>query len=295
MKIRKLTAILIAIAMFFVTALLLISFAAAPNSRIEVLLYHELEPGGSQEWPIIDPEDFYSHINTLLEHGWEPITLGDFALWQQNKLKVTNKSFLLTFDDGGESIYKYAYPYLLEKQIPATIFLIAKYHDPDYVLTEEVIPPKLTVDQIQEMSQSGIISFQSHSYDLHREINGKPAILALPPERVLADFKRSRQVINRLTGEKVNSIAYPSGTVDQEIIKLAREAGFELGFAGNIQGAASKKEAMSTKRFPLDNLSPDVFSYYYETFDRQHPKPPFLLLRKLYRKIVVSGKTLWNI
>ncbi len=285
MKIRKLAVILIAMFLFLTVAWLLIRLVVTPSPRIEVLLYHELKPGGSQEWPIIDPENFYYQINTLLEHDWEPITLEDFASWQRNQLKISNKSFLLTFDDGGESIYHYAYPYLLEKQIPATIFLIAKCHDPDYVLTEEACPPKLTAEQIQEMSRSGIISFQSHSYDLHLEIDGKPAILALPPERVLADFQKSMQIINRLTGEKVNSVAYPSGTVDQEIIKLAREAGFELGFAGNIQGAASKKETMSVKRFPLDNISLEVFNYYYDTFD-QHLKPPFLPLRKLYKKMV---------
>jgi hypothetical protein len=42
--------------------------------------------------------------------------------------------------------------------------------------------------------------------------------------------------------------------VDQETIELAREAGFELGFAENIQGAASKKETMSIKRFPPGNI-----------------------------------------
>ena len=285
MKIKKLAVILVPIVLFVLAAGLLINRVLTPGPRVEVLLYHELKPGGSQEWPVIDPENFYCQLNTLLEHGWEPITLKDFASWQQNRLKLPNKSFLLTFDDGGESIYHYAYPYLLEKQIPATIFLIAKYHDPDCVLTERIWTPKLTAEQIQEMSRSGLISFQSHSYDLHKEIDGEPAVLTLPPAEVLADFQKSRQVISRLTGEKVYSVAYPSGMVDREVIKLAGEAGFNVGFAGNMQGAASKKETMSVKRFPLDNISLEVFNCYYETCE-QHHKPTFLSLRKFYRKVV---------
>lgn len=276
---------LIATLLFLTATWYLINRVLTPGPRVEVLLYHELKPGGSQEWPIIDPENFYCQLNTLLEHGWEPITLTDFIAWQQNRLKLPDKSFLLTFDDGGESIYHYAYPYLLKKQIPATIFLIAKYHDPDFALTEKDWTPKLTAVQIQEMSQSGLIDFQSHSYDLHREVDEKPAILALPPARVLADFQKSRQAISWLTGEKVNAVAYPAGVVNLEIIQLAREAGFEVGFAGNIQGAASKKETMSVKRFPLDNISLEVFNYYYDIFD-EHAKPSFLALRKLYRKIL---------
>ncbi len=133
------------------------------------------------------------------------------------------------------------------------------------MLTEEVWIPKLTFEQILEMSQSGIVSFQSHSYDLHREINGEPAVLALSWEEVLADFQKSIQVISRLTGEKVYSIAYPEGQVSREIIGLAQEAGFKLGFAGNIQGAAKKKETMSIRRYPLDNISQDIFNRYYGT------------------------------
>ena len=284
MKRRRLAVVLIPTVLFLIAAGLLMGGVLWSGPRVEVLLYHELKPGGSQAWPIIDPENFYCQLNALLEHGWEPITLEDFSSWQQNQLRLPNKSFLLTFDDGGESIYHYAYPYLLEKQIPAAVFLIAKYHDPGHVLTEEVLPPKLTAAQIQEMSRSGIISFQSHSYDLHREIDGKPAILALPPAEVLADLQKSRQIIGRLTGEKVHSIAYPCGTMDREVARMAREAGFITGFAGNIQGAANKKETMSVKRFPLDNISLDVFNNYYETFDRHH-RPSFLFLRKLYRKV----------
>jgi peptidoglycan/xylan/chitin deacetylase (PgdA/CDA1 family) len=265
MKKGKIAAILTTIVFLFIAAAMLISRIIAPIPRVEVLLYHELKPGGSQEWPIIDPEDFYLHLNTLLSQDWQPITLEDFVSWQRNELKIQNKSFLLTFDDGGESIYHYAYPFLLEKRIPATIFLIAKYYDPDYSSTEKVWIPKLTAAQITEMSGSGIISLQSHSYDLHREIDGKPAVLALSPEKVLADFQKSIEIISHLTGEKVYSIAYPSGEVNQEIIKLAKEAGFELGFAGNIQGAAQKKETMSIKRFPLDNISLDIFNRYYGT------------------------------
>jgi len=53
------------------------------DARVEVLIYHEFKPGGSQEWPIIDPELFYKQINTLLQDGWQPLTMAEFYAWQQ--------------------------------------------------------------------------------------------------------------------------------------------------------------------------------------------------------------------
>ncbi len=230
---------------------------------VEVLLYHELAPGGSEEWPIIDPQDFYAQIDLLLEHGWQPLTLDRFADWLRGEEVLQGKAFLLTFDDGGESIYHYAYPFLLERKVPATIFLIAKYHDPSNAQDEVTWVPKLTAGQIKEMAVSGLIQFQSHSYDLHRTVGDKPAALALPPPEVLEDFKKSARIIETLTGRQVFSIAYPSGEIDGQVVELAAEAGFELGFVGYSGGPIDKALPMAVKRHPLDNLPINTFMNYY--------------------------------
>ena len=80
--------------------------------RVEVLLYHDLAPGGCDQWPVICQEDFRHHLELLLDEGWQPLTLEDFALWQAGEKHLDSNSFLLTFDDGAESVYHYAYPFL---------------------------------------------------------------------------------------------------------------------------------------------------------------------------------------
>ena len=212
--------------------------------RIEVLLYHELAPGVRKNGGYRSTR-FYTQINLLLDHGWQPLTLGEFAAWLQGEGKVEGKSFLLTFDDGGESIYHYAYPFLLEKGIPAAVFLIGKYHDPNCHVNEIIWVPKLTDKQIKEMGGSGLIQFQSHSYNLHREIEGKPAAIVLSPPDVLDDFRKSSKVIKELTGQQVFSVAYPSGAINEQVIEIAFEAGFKLGFAGISRVRSTKSQPMS--------------------------------------------------
>jgi len=241
-------------------------FGGSAGPRVEVLLYHSLEPGGSETWPVVDPNVFCSQIDLLLEKGWQPLTLHQFAAWAKGEKELEENAFLLTFDDGAESIYHYAFPYLLHNEIPAVVFLIGKHHDPCHELTEKVWVPKLNDSQIEEMFQSGLVAFQSHSYDLHREIGDKPAALAVSPSRVLDDFLQSREVIEDLTGKDVYCIAYPFGAANCDIVKAAEKAGFQIGFAlnGQEESGQSAEELLLINRVPLDNYSLEQFRDYFD-------------------------------
>ena len=240
------------------------SFIQGGNSepRVEVLLYHSLEPGGSDEWPVIDPALFYRQIELLLAEGWEPLTLTEYKAWAKGKTELACDSFLLTFDDGARSIYEYAFPFLLEKRIPAAVFLIAKHHDPHYEPTETIWVPKLTDEQIMEMQHSGLVTFQSHSYDLHRIVDDEPAALTASADQIIGDLLKSAEVISNLTGEDVYSIAYPYGAFNCTIVDAAQKAGFRLGFVLG-EGEEGDKELLQNPRISLDNYSLEEFKEFF--------------------------------
>src|SRR5690606_1373661 len=74
---------------------------------------------------------------------------------------------MITMDDGYESNYIYAYPVLKEYNMKATIFLITSLikNEEEKHLLKGI--PKLSWEQIQEMSESGLIEFHSHTHDAH--------------------------------------------------------------------------------------------------------------------------------
>ena len=76
---------------------------------------------------------------------------------------------IVTFDDGYSSFYELAFPILKELSIQATVFPIGVSVGKDtYKDTGISIIPHFNWQQAQEMASSGLVSIQSHSYDMHQ-------------------------------------------------------------------------------------------------------------------------------
>ena len=107
----------------------------------------------------------------------------------------------------------------------ATIFAIGvsfgkdHYKDTDYTIT-----PHFGAAEAAEMTASGLISIQSHTYDMHQwppyETGSavRENILQLPGESeesyvqaLTEDFTRSRALLEGATGQPVDVLAYPAG------------------------------------------------------------------------------------
>ena len=119
-----------------------------------------------------------------------------------------------------------AYPILQKYGMKATIFSIGvsfgkdHYKDTDYAMT-----PHFGAAEAAEMAGSGLISIQSHTYDMHQwppYEDGSAAvrenILQLPGESeeayveaLTADFTRSRAQLEAAAGRPVDVLAYPAG------------------------------------------------------------------------------------
>lgn len=71
---------------------------------------------------------FKQDLDVFLNH-YQPITLAEVILINKEKQQLAKPSFHLTFDDGLRNFYTDVAPILLEKGIPATIFLNTDFVD----------------------------------------------------------------------------------------------------------------------------------------------------------------------
>ena len=77
-----------------------------------VLLYHHVVPKDADTSSIISLSDFESQMEYLYKHGYYTASLKELEEFLYDEKELPEKTVIITFDDGYESNYIYAYPVL---------------------------------------------------------------------------------------------------------------------------------------------------------------------------------------
>ncbi|NPV52651.1 MAG: polysaccharide deacetylase family protein [Firmicutes bacterium] len=209
---------------------------------VVVLMYHQIG-FQHQRRGVIPPELFDAHMLYLKKMGFNPISHDAFANFLDGRGKVPNNAILITFDDGYESFYKYAYPTLEKYRFPAINFVIVG----DTGNTSHSINiPHLSWNEMKEMEKSGLVALESHTYDSHyyapvdRFGHKRPALVAPLYDaglrrrestdeyetRVWCDLWLSKHLLEENLHTRVTSLCFPYGAYNSTVIRLARGMGY---------------------------------------------------------------------
>lgn len=211
-----------------------------------VLMYHDIG-FRNKESGVIPPQLFDAHMFYVREMGFNPISFEAFSDFLDGKGRVLNNAVLITFDDGYESFYKYAYPVLKRYRFPAMNFVVVKNAqdtDPSNAVRH------LSWDQMREMERSGLVAMGSHTYDSHHYVptdllgHRRPALVAriYDPSlgrqetedeyemRVGYDLWLSRRLLEENLQARVTALAFPYGAYNPTVLRLARDAGYRYLF-----------------------------------------------------------------
>lgn len=187
-----------------ICVVLLILTAASDQERFtpKVLMYHLIQDHPFTDYTslFVRPTELNQQLNLLSQRGYRFLFAEDYE-------KTSTPSVILTFDDGYEDNYTEMYPILQKYHAKATIFLISDQIDR---------PGYLSRAQIKEMSNSGLVSFQSHT-KTHRDLT------KLSEADVRTEFRYSKYIISQITGKPVTVISYPQGQFTDTLTKIAGE------------------------------------------------------------------------
>lgn len=211
---------------------------------VPVLMWHNLAEESSGDMTIT-VDTFRAQIEALHEAGFKTVSLQQLYDYVHFGTELPEKPIVLTFDDGYFSNYEYAFPILQEYDMQATIFAIGVSVGKDtYKDTEHAMTPHFGADEAREMVDSGLISVQSHTFDMHQwppfeDGNAQVRETLLPFDgeadadyeaAVEADFAESRELLESITGQPVNALAFPEGAYVTLTQDALRSAGAELTF-----------------------------------------------------------------
>ena len=194
------------------------------STQMPILMFHHLSEDVTNS-EMVSPEQFEAQIRALSEAGYTGVSFDELQAYVLRGEPLPEKPVVITFDDGYRSNYTLAYPILQKYGMKATIFAVGvsfgtdHYKDTDYAIT-----PHFGAAEAAEMTASGLISIQSHTYDMHQwppyETGSavRENILQLSSESEEAyvqalteDFTRSRALLEDATGRPVDVLAYPAG------------------------------------------------------------------------------------
>ncbi len=209
------------------------------TDKAAILMYHHFDDNETSA--TISAEHFEQQLLYLQDKGYNFISLEQLTAFLEGKGDIPANAVVLTLDDGYESTYQNAYPFLKEKQIPATFFLIAKHIG---AKTGQI--PKLDWKEIKEMQADGF-DFQSHSYDSHQDIisssigfkgNALTNSQYLPSirryenndeytNRVYEDLFCAKKTLEKSLHKNVNVLSPPYGAQNSFVEAIAGKAGYK--------------------------------------------------------------------
>lgn len=197
------------------------------------LVYHKIgyPPKGTKLKNLwVSPEKFEKQISWLIKNNYKLIGFSELLDCYKNSKSLDNM-VLITFDDGYENNYKYAYPILKKYNAKGNIFIVYNtignvniWHNPE----KEVWQNMATKDMLLEMDKSGVIEFGSHTMN-------HPRLSKIHYDNAKWEIEESKKQLENLFQKEIFSFAYPygDGAYDGKVRKLVLDAGYIFDFSFN--------------------------------------------------------------
>lgn len=170
---------------------------------VPILYYHAIndEIGQGQLAELfVSPKEFEKQMAFLKQNNYNVITFDDL-----HNLDNVPNPVIITFDDGYEDNYLYAYPVLKKYGFKASIFLVSDFIGNSSILNKA---------QIKEMSD--LINFQGHTMT-------HPNLPDIKIEDAEKELSVSKKVIEEITGKPVTVFAYPTGLYNKQILDITKK------------------------------------------------------------------------
>jgi peptidoglycan/xylan/chitin deacetylase (PgdA/CDA1 family) len=232
--------------------------SAAPAG---ILVYHRTSPViASYPSPTMNvtPASFRTQLGGLVSQGYQAWSLSRLLQSHLTSTPVPPRTFVITFDDGFESVYQHAWPILRELELPATVFLTTAFLDGAgpfpfdrwgvahaSAVTAAASHP-LRSAQILEMKKAGLIDFGVHTHT-HRDFRAQH-------EAFRHDLDESVAVLRSLFDEPHPPFAFPfgrrhSGYVDDLFLNIAKSSGVTCALTTEAEPVFPETDPFGWGRF----------------------------------------------
>ena len=198
---------------------------------------------------------FEEQVNIIKKSGYKFLNPNNFhKIYDKEKLE---KTILLSVDDGYDSFYRYAWPYLKNNQIPFLIFI-----------STEAIGKKgyMGWKEIKEIEKYDFVTIGNHSHSHDYLVN-------FSYDEFKKDIEKSIKIFEDNLGYNPKFFSYPFGEWDLAQKKLISK-NFDFGFGQHSGVIDLNKNKYELPRFPINEKYGDLerFKFIVELLPLQYKK-----------------------
>lgn len=177
-----------------------------------ILIYHQVGSSWSHEMNVAT-EDFARQVDWLRRQG-QVVRLEE-AIARRGE-PGAERLYVLTFDDGYVDVFVNAFPLLVERRLPFTLYVTSgPIEAPDDFPEWPGVP--LTWTQIADMAKSGLMTLGAHTHT-HPDLRHVDRVTATE------EVELSNQLIEQRLGQSPRHFAYPKGWWSQTADPAVRAA-----------------------------------------------------------------------
>lgn len=190
-----------------------------------ILCYHKIDPRFELGFTQLEPLVFRRQMEALARAGRRTLVGKELlaALGQGSD----PTALVLTFDDGYAALGEHAFPVVVDHGFRALVFVIT-----DYVGRENTWDVQYGWRSFRHLAWDELGRWAERGIEVHSHTATHRRLTWTSDSEAMDELARSREEIVRRLGAAPPGVSYPFGAADMRLSALARQAGYELGFAG---------------------------------------------------------------
>lgn len=221
---------------------------AAPPAGVPVLCYHRFGPTVADSMTV-KTKVFAAQLKWLKDNGYTVIPLRTLVNYLLDKGPAPPpKSVVITADDAHQTVYSDMLPLAKKYNIPVTVFCY-----PSCVSRVSSVKC-MKWEQLKALQKTGLFDIQCHTY---WHPNFKKDKKKMKPgefeKSVHTQLSKSKAVLEKKLGTKVDVLAWPFGIYNPYLEKQAAKAGYVVAFSIDRRFANKSENNMAQPRYLMSN------------------------------------------
>lgn len=206
------------------------------NIPVTVIMYHNISPKPQLTGQYcVSVEEFERDLKNIVKQGYTTVSVKQLADYYNGVGKLPQRPMVITFDDGQESFYKYAYPLLKKYNCCAVMNVVGSFAD-EYTENNDhnVDYSYLNWQEIKELAESGIVEIGNHTYAMHEITALRKGCGIKQGQEPLEycnelneDIGKLQNRLEAFTGKGAYIFAYPYGYISKQAPDIIKNMGFQ--------------------------------------------------------------------